>query len=166
MILRYALAADISRGALVVETCSGLGWGAYIMDAIARRVYAIEIDPAAIVAAASLWQTRNTTHIQASVLDMPLASGSVDVALAMESIEHFSIGDIHRYLDELERVLCPGGQLVGSTAFPESRQAADRLRAKNHSHLHICTRCELASLLSDRFHQYRLYRGRYFWARK
>jgi len=96
---------------------------------------------------------------------MGLADRSVDVALAMESVEHFSRGDIRRYLDELARVLKPGGVLIGSSAFPETESDAKALCERNPWHLHVCTRTEMERLLEERFSSWNVATNRlFFWA--
>jgi 2-polyprenyl-3-methyl-5-hydroxy-6-metoxy-1,4-benzoquinol methylase len=167
MLTRYALGMHYGRGKLVLDSCSGLGWGAYLLDSVARRVVAVELDRAAIDVSAELWPTTCTHRVRGSVLDLCLPDQSHDVALAMESIEHFSRPDIQRYLDELQRVLKPGGMLVGSSVFPQTVEEAETLCARNPWHLHICTRSEMEALLQGRFESWKIaFNGMFFWARK
>lgn len=167
MLTRYALGMHYSKGKHVLDSCSGLGWGSYLVDAVARQVIAIDIDPPTVTLARSLWPGGVTQYITGSVLQLPVESDSMDTVLAMESIEHFGIEDISRYLDELRRVLKAGGRLVGSSSFPETRQQASALCQKNPYHLHICTRSELVALLRHRFRQHHVYENRlFFWAIK
>jgi ubiquinone/menaquinone biosynthesis C-methylase UbiE len=85
----------------------------------------------------------------------------------MESIEHFEHADILRYLDELKRVLKPGGILIGSSSFPATRDEAEVLCSKNPSHRYICTRAEIVDMLGSRFAECRVFHnGMFFWARK
>jgi SAM-dependent methyltransferase len=49
------------------------------------------------------------------VLNLPLADNSVDAVLCTEVIEH--VTDMQRAIDEIERVLRPGGLLLASTPF-------------------------------------------------
>jgi ubiquinone/menaquinone biosynthesis C-methylase UbiE len=146
-----------SRNKIVLDSCSGIGWGSYLIDGVASQVLAVDIDARTIEVARTLWPTRATHWLEGSALGLALASGTVDIALAMESIEHFSIADIELYLDELWRVLKPGGRLLGSSAFPETREEADLACARNPFHLHICTRNEFSGLLARRFQHYRIF---------
>jgi SAM-dependent methyltransferase len=167
MLTRYALGMHYGRGKLVLDSCSGLGWGAYLLDSVARRVVAVELDRAAIELSGEFWPTTRTHRVRGSALDLCLPDQSHDVALAMESIEHFSQSDIRRYLDELQRVLKPGGMLVGSSAFPRTLEQAETLCARNPWHLHICTRSEMEALLKERFGSWSIaFNGLFFWARK
>lgn len=167
MLTRYALGMHHSRGKVVLDSCSGLGWGSYLVDLVARHVIAVDVDRATLECAQSLWPSHVTDYVQASVLTLCLDSASVDVALAMESIEHFRLPDIHVYLDELKRVLRPGGMLVGSSAFPGTRKMAQALCARNPHHLHICTKNELMGILRSRFRRSHVcHNGLFFWAEK
>jgi ubiquinone/menaquinone biosynthesis C-methylase UbiE len=167
MLTRYALAMNYSKGKYVLDSCSGLGWGSYLLDSIAKAVTAVDISQESLELSNSLWPTQVTYYMQGSVLALDLESDSVDIALAMESIEHFKLSDIHLYLDELKRVLKPGGRLIGSSAFPDTRKQADALCAKNPHHLHICTMDEITDMLKNRFKRYNIFNNRlFFWAEK
>jgi ubiquinone/menaquinone biosynthesis C-methylase UbiE len=130
-------------------------------------VVAVELDRAAIELSGEFWPTTRTYRVRGSVLELCLPDQSQDVALAMESIEHFCQSDIRRYLDELQRVLKPGGMLVGSSSFPQTPEEAETLCARNPWHLHICTRSEMEALLKERFESWSIaFNGLFFWARK
>lgn len=166
MLTRYALAVRLARHRVVADTCCGLGWGAYLVDAVASEVIALDNDGMALGVAASLWPTERTVFLQASVLAMPLRSESVDLVLAMESIEHFSLEHIECYLNETQRILKTGGCVLGSSAFPETSEEADALCRNTPAHLHICTRPEMFTLLRARFRRCRILGHSYFWAEK
>jgi len=168
MLLRYALAMHYSGRRDVLDTCSGLGWGAYLLDAVARSVTCVEMHEPSIAQSRRLWPTGRTMYVRASVLAMPLADEAFDVVTAMESIEHFRREDIVTYLAEMHRVLRPGGIVVGSSAFPYTRPGAERLRARNVHHLHVCTRSEIQRLLVRAgFSDARVFaNGMFFTARK
>jgi 2-polyprenyl-3-methyl-5-hydroxy-6-metoxy-1,4-benzoquinol methylase len=167
MFTRYTLGMHYSKGKCVLDSCCGLGWGSYLVDAVAESVIALDNAGPVVKLARSLWPTQRTTYIQGSVLSLSLLSNSVDTVLAMESIEHFELANIHRYLDELYRVLKPGGMLIGSSAFPETEEQAKTLCARNPYHLHICTRAELDKMLAQRFRNHYIYQNAlFFWAEK
>lgn len=168
MLLRYGLAMHFSKGKEVLETCSGLGWGTYLLDSVAKNVICIEIDKKALDLSKRLWRTQKTTFVNASVLRIPTTDNRFDVVTAMESIEHFTLGDIKVYLGEIYRVLKKGGLLIGSSAFPDTKQQADILCSENKYHLHICTSQEIKRLLWERkFKKIRVFQNRnFFMARK
>lgn len=51
-------------------------------------------------------------HIQTSLHDLPFGTGTFDTAMSLETLEH--VPDPLRFLEELWRVLVPGGRLVMS----------------------------------------------------
>lgn len=168
MFLRYGLAMHFSKGKDILETCSGLGWGAYLLDGVARSVTCIDIEKESINLSKKLWKTDRTSYIDGSVLKIPADDSKYDVVTAMESIEHFKLEDIRKYLSEMYRVLKPGGFLIGSSAFPNTNKEAKALCSKYEYHLHICTRREFKELLKEQgFKEIRIFKNRlFFMARK
>jgi len=168
MLLRYGIAMHYSKGKDVIETCSGLGWGAYLLDGVAKSVTCIEIDTQAIDVAKKLWKTEHTIYINNSVLKINTKDNKFDVAIAMESIEHFRMKDIEKYLGEIYRILKPGGFLIGSSSFPNTRKEANNLSEKNKFHLYICTKQEMVMLLKKQgFKKIKIFQNRiFFMARK
>ena len=168
MLLRYGLAMHFSEGKDVLETCSGLGWGAYLLDSIAKSVTCIEIDKESINQSKQLWKTDRTVYINSSVLRIPTKDDRFDVVTAMESIEHFKLEDIKIYLSEIYRVLKTGGFLIGSSSFPDTREEAKTLCSKYKYHLHICTKQEINNLLRKQgFKKVKVFHNRLFFiARK
>lgn len=168
MFLRYGIAMHFSKGKDVLETCSGLGWGAYLLDGIGKSVTCIEIDKESINQSKKLWKTDRTVYINASVLRIPTKDDRFDVVTAMESIEHFKLEDIKIYLSEIYRVLKKGGFLIGSSSFPDTREEANTLCSKYKYHLHICTKQEITNLLRKQgFKKVKVFHNRLFFiARK
>lgn len=60
------------------------------------------------------------------------------------------------------RLLRPGGMLVGSSYFPDTKEQADANLAENPFHLHICTKGEMEKMLKKRFNKYHIYNNRLF----
>ncbi len=168
MLLRYGLAMHYSKGKNVLETCSGLGWGAYLLDDVARSVACIEIDRKSINLSKQLWKTDKTEYINGSVLKIPAEDNKYDIVTAMESIEHFKIEDIKTYLGEMYRVLKPRGFLIGSSAFPDTREEADILCSKYKYHFYIYTTQEIKELLREQgFEKIKVFQNKIFFiARK
>jgi SAM-dependent methyltransferase len=168
MFLRYALAMHYGRGKTVLESCCGIGWGAYLLDSVARRLVAVDLDALSLEIAKKVWPSRRTEHVRATVLDLPFADRTFEMVTAVESIEHFSPTDLHRYLSEITRVMKPGGMLVGSSSFPETSAEAEAICAQNPHHLHIATRSEMIDRLDELgFVKIRIFNNRFFFtARK
>jgi len=167
MLLRYGLAINFSKKKEVLETCSGLGWGGYLLDGVAKKVVCVEQDEKAILAAKKIWKSKVTVYKQGSVLELKQADSSFEVATAMESLEHFSFSDIKKYLQELYRVLKTGGILIGSSYFPETREEADKVCRENEHHLYVLTGKELIELLSGSgFKKIKIFKNKLFFIAK
>lgn len=167
MLIRYMLGMYFGRGLRILDTCSGLGWGAYLVGALAKQVVAVELAQPALAFARNTWPTGRVYWARASVLHLPVPSGSFPVVLAMESVEHFALPEIRAYLCEVRRVLEPGGMLVGSTGVASNGREALAMRRTNPHHLHICTTEELRALLSEAFRSCYVIPSRgLFWAVK
>lgn len=151
MLLRYFLAMDRAAGRRVLDTCCGLGWGAHLVAGVAQELVGIDLDADAVRFCRHTWGDDNTRYHEGSVLDLPFEADSFDVVLCMEAIEHFSLADGRRYLAELHRVCAPGGVLLGSSTFPDTREQASALCAQNEHHLYIYTRREMRRLLTEVF---------------
>jgi ABC-type polysaccharide/polyol phosphate transport system ATPase subunit/SAM-dependent methyltransferase len=153
MLGRYLFAgSEFCRGARVLETCSGLGWGAYLIAQYARDVTAFDLDQVAVDNAAQLWRADNIQWLTGDARQLDFLNDEVfDVALGMESIEHLSFEDGSRYIREVAGRLRRGGVFIGTSAFPETREEAERIRSTNPYHLHIFTRAELTKLLVAHF---------------
>ncbi|QOC23939.1 methyltransferase domain-containing protein [Wenzhouxiangella sp. AB-CW3] len=107
----------------------------------------------------------STGLIQASIERLPLASRSADV-LVSTSVFHF-IRNPESALEEMSRVLRPGGQLVVTDwcrDFMSMRLLDAYLKAFRRPHHHTCTSEEFAALLTRHgFDSIRLSTGRIDW---
>ncbi len=87
---------------------AGCGSGRNMVE-LARHgtVVGIELSPASV----ALARTRSIGEvIECSVLELPFASASFDLAVSLDVIEH--LGDDRAALQELRRVVAPGGALL------------------------------------------------------
>ena len=90
-------------------------------------------------------QGHRNPHLTAVTGDaelLPFSSGSFDVVLASEIVEH--LWNPHSFLDEAYRILKPNGHLVIST--PEGKEGL-----RYDSHKHYFTAKILKKLLDSRF---------------
>ena len=151
---RYCLARDYCAGLDVLDVASGEGYGAAMLAAIARTVVGVELDAESVRhAEASYYQGKdgsgvaNLRFIQGDALAIPLSAHSVDVVVSFETIEHLS--DISRFLDEVTRVLRPGGLLIISS--PDRTVYSAPGSDPNPYHVREMTSTEFADTLADRF---------------
>lgn len=112
---RYCLARDYCAGRDVLDVASGEGYGAALLAGVARSVVAVELDDASVRHAVASYcgGLSNLMFRQGDALAMPVEAASMDVVVSFETIEH--LPDVGRFLDEIQRVLRPGGLLLIST---------------------------------------------------
>ena len=169
MLARYFWAAvSFGRGARVLELGAGLGWGAYILAHYAKDVCCIEQDAKSVIACRKLW---TKTNLQWQTGNIPgilsnYADETFDLVTCMEVIEHLPQGAGALLFVEAARLLRPGGHLVISSAFPDSRQKAEEMRVTNAHHVHILTDKEIRTLGAHYFAETTLIDGRCFIGRK
>jgi SAM-dependent methyltransferase len=114
------------RGVRVLDVAGGDGYWAG--QARRRGADAVSID----LARAKMLRGRGLTGapalVEADALRLPFADGSVDKVMSICAIEHFDDGE--RALDEMTRVLRPGGELVMSAdALTRASRWPDLYRA-------------------------------------
>lgn len=133
-VARYAFAARLSRGKRVLDAGCGTGYGSALLAKAATLVLGIDISSQAIEYASLHNPASNLRFAQASCMSLPLASGSVDLVVAFEVIEHLvEWGD---FLNESRRVLAPGGQLVISTPNKRYYEETRARSGPNPFHVH------------------------------
>lgn len=147
---RYRWAEALARDRDVLDVACGVGYGTSILvRAGARRVLGVDFSDEAVE------QARNRVgdpadFLVGDLLNLPCKDDSFDLITCFETIEH--VADPGRGLDELRRVLRPGGVLLLSSPN------RDVYIPGNPFHLHEYTPDELEDALSARFAQVRLLR--------
>jgi len=142
-VARYRWTAPLADGADVLDAACGVGYGAHMLSrAGARTVTGIDAFAGAII------EAREQAHaglefILGDLLDLPFADASFDLVVCFEAIEHIAEQD--RLLDELKRVLRPGGVLAISTPVPGA------ISVHNPHHVAEIDSGQLEALLRARF---------------
>ncbi|HSJ97670.1 MAG TPA: methyltransferase domain-containing protein, partial [Myxococcota bacterium] len=145
---RYHFAARWAAGRRVLDVACGEGYGAAMLARVAAHVTGVDVSEPAIAHARSAYaQVGNAAFVAASCTRMPLPDASFDVAVSFETLEH--IGEQEAFLDELARVLKPGGVLLLSS--PNKAEYSDRRGFRNEFHVRELYREELARLVAARF---------------
>ncbi|HYM09388.1 MAG TPA: methyltransferase domain-containing protein [Bryobacterales bacterium] len=138
---RYAFAARLARGKRVLDAGCGAGYGAARLAACARRVVGLDIAAEAVDAARQQYALPRLEFLRADCRDLPFASGSVDLIVAFEVIEHLEQWE--RLLAETRRVLAPGGELILSTPnrlyYSESRESPNPFHVHEFDYREFCT---------------------------
>jgi SAM-dependent methyltransferase len=147
---RYSVVLPAARGKRVLDAACGEGYGSWFLAGSAAEVVGIDVDAAAIGHAVGRYAARpNLRYVQASCTALPLASGSVDLVVCFETIEH--IDNQETVLAEFRRVLAPTGTLVISS--PNKAIYSGETGGTNEFHVRELTRDELATGLRAHFPQ-------------
>ncbi len=149
---RYLFASRLAMRRLVLDVATGSGYGAALLARSARRVWAMDIDREALEFARGAWKRENLDFFQADATRLPLPSGSVDLAVAVEVLEHLE--DPEELVRELARVCAPAGVAVIST--PNKSVYSDARAYRNPYHVHEFGRDDLLMLLKGHFRNVRL----------
>lgn len=145
---RYHFAARWAAGKRVLDVACGEGYGAAVLARHAARVTGVDVSEAAIAhARAAYAHTPNLELVAASCTRLPLADAAFDTVVSFETLEHIEAQAA--FLDEVARVLAPGGVLVLSC--PNRVEYSDRRDYRNPFHVKELYRDELAKLVAARF---------------
>ena len=145
---RYLWAARLVGGRRVLDLASGEGFGAAILADAAAGVVGVEIDERTVAHSRLNYGGDKIDFEVGDALDLArFEDGSFGAVVAFEMIEH--VEDQGRVLDEIARVLEPGGLLIMST--PD--RGAYTLGADQHNPFHRreLDGKEFSELLSSRF---------------
>lgn len=142
-ISRYEAVKQLVANKIVLDIASGSGYGTAQMSTSAKKIYGVDISENAINYASVNFGAKNIEYLVGDGDNIPLPSESVDIATSFETIEH--IPDYEKFVDEVNRVIKPGGIFVVST--PNDLE----FTKGNHFHLHQFTEKELVALLKKRF---------------
>jgi len=145
---RYHFASRWVEGKRVLDVACGEGYGSALLARRAASVAGVDISPQAIDHAKATYASlRNVEFIHASCTALPVEAASFDVAVSFETLEH--IAEQSQFLDELARVLKPGGVLLLSC--PNKLEYSDKRSFVNEFHVKELYRDELAALVSSRW---------------
>jgi len=110
---RYRFSKRWAADRDVLDLGSGEGYGTFHLAGAARRACGIDIAEDGVRHAGRRYVADNLDYLHMDVQSLGFADESFDVATSFEVIEH--LPDVRRYLDEIHRVLRPGGQFIVST---------------------------------------------------
>jgi 2-polyprenyl-3-methyl-5-hydroxy-6-metoxy-1,4-benzoquinol methylase len=150
---RYRFAKQLVEGKQVADIACGTGYGSLILaDAGAQSVHGMDISEEAVSLCNERNNKPNVTYSVANAQDLTaIADNEFDTVISFETIEH--LPDVEAYLEEMVRILRPGGTFLVST--PDRRIVSVMYffqgHPANHHHVREYTGRELISLLSTRF---------------
>lgn len=140
---RYRHAIEAGVGGTVLDLASGSGFGSAHLQANGCQVISVDIDFGAVAASG-----RAGRAAQASGERLPFPSERFDSVVSVETLEH--VADPGTFLDELRRVMRPGGLLVLTTPNARYTKPVNGVPT-NPYHLREYRREELLDLIGDRF---------------
>ncbi len=144
---RYFFARNLARGLAVLDVACGEGYGSAYLSQVAASVIGVDIDDPTIEHARENYGRENLEFRMGSALDLPIATGSIDLVVSFETIEHFY--DHDKFLSEIKRVLRPNGLFIVST--PERDLYSPPNASSNPFHVRELTEAEFHILLSSHF---------------
>ena len=110
---RYHFARPLVEGSYALDVGCGTGYGAAVLARSARRVLALDLSAESVAFAKESYRAPNIDFLISDCRQIPLGSGTVDVAVCFEVIEH--LAEQKTLLEEIRRVLRSDGLLVIST---------------------------------------------------
>lgn len=150
---RYAIAAGLCSGKIVVDVASGEGYGTHLIAQSAHHVTGIDIAEMAVKHASDKYKRKNLEFRLGSASNIPLADSSVDIVISFETIEHHD--KHHEMLAEIKRILKPSGLMVLSS--PDKLYYTDIPNQINPFHVKELYEEELKDLVKTYFSNMSLY---------
>lgn len=111
--VRYHFAVQHCAGRVVADVACGAGYGSAILAGAAASVVGVDADEGAVEFARRHYAAPNVTFHVMDALNLALSDASIEVVVSFETIEHLT--DVERFLNEVTRVLRPGGSFIVST---------------------------------------------------
>ncbi|WP_144579326.1 glycoside hydrolase family 99-like domain-containing protein [Agrobacterium sp. DE0009] len=144
---RYFIAMDLVKDKIVLDIASGEGFGSEILSRQARNVIGVDVSKDAVDHANEKYARDTLKYICGSATSIPLEDSSVDVVVSFETIEHLT--DHASMMDEIRRVLMPGGLLIMSS--PNKFVYSDVPKYKNPFHLRELYTSDFITLVTRYF---------------
>ncbi len=141
---RYAIACALAPGKDVLDIACGEGYGSALLSRAARRVVGVDIDAETVQHAKRKYGSAQVHFLRGDCRAIPLADASVDLVVSFETLEH--IEQQADFLDEVRRVLRPGGRLIIST--PDKKNYGDSRESSNPFHVRELSAAEFRDVLA------------------
>lgn len=145
---RYLAVAGLCKAKVVLDVACGDGYGTYYLSQFAAKVVGVDIDPNTIQRAKSKYNRHNLIYMQGLAENLEFPTGSFDVVVSFETIEHLSRENQEQFLSEVKRVLKPNGLFIVSTP---DRARTEKFLASNPFHLNELYYDEFISILKGYF---------------
>ncbi len=152
---RYQSVKSLVRGKAVLDAGSGEGYGTHLLAQTAAKVVGLDISSEAVENARAVYRRQNLEYRVGSIHELPFPSGSFNVVVSFEVIEHVAEEVQEGFLREARRVLRSDGILVVST--PNKAVYSDRESHHNEFHVKEFYVDEFESFLRRTFPAVRLF---------
>lgn len=152
-LVRYQFAGSHVRGQSVLDTGCGMGYGAYYLAELARNVVGVDAAPEAIEYSKAHYRRPNLRFLLMDCEALGFPAFSFDVVCGFEVIEH--LPHARKYLDEIRRILKPGGLAILST--PNKTLSSPHAVPSNPHHVEEFDYKTFAAILAERFSGVRIY---------
>ncbi len=143
----YLFALPYCRDKQVLDAACGLGYGSYILSAVAKQVTGIDLSEEAVKYAGEKFRLESVQFEMRNAVESGLPDASFDVIVSIETFEHIPPEYGEPFLDELKRLLKNDGLLILSTP---NRPVFSAL-TKTADHVNELDVDELHELLKSRF---------------
>ncbi len=142
---RYKFAAGLVGGMVVLDAACGAGYGTRMLSEKAASVIGIDISDEAIQYARQNYSASNLKFEAKDLRQIIFPDASFDAVVSFETIEHIENPEL--FLDEIRRVLKPGGLLILST--PNVETSCEGAAVHVPFHVKEFTLSEMMTLLND-----------------
>lgn len=135
----------------VLDYGCGSGYGTALISKSCSQITGVDISPEAVAYAQAHYNAPNLSYLQierAEAAPLPFPDASFDVVLSFQVIEHLQ--DVSVYLQEIERVLAPGGRVIIATPDRKNRLFSFQ-KPWNMWHLREYAQDQLKDTLANRF---------------
>jgi len=146
---RYRFATRFVRGKRVLDIACGEGYGAAMLAESAALVIGADLDAATLAHARRRYPGDRLLFVRADAQRFALATGSVDVVVSFETIEHFAQQE--QFLAAVKAALTADGLLIVST--PNPHVYTDESGHYNPFHERELDHQEFVELLGRHFRQ-------------
>jgi ubiquinone/menaquinone biosynthesis C-methylase UbiE len=149
----YEEAARLVPIGRVLDLGCNNGYGSYKLSQYGHEVIGVDVSSEALADAKRRFSAVNLEFRQVSGLELPFESNSFDLITSFQVIEH--IVDMEPYVNEIRRVLKPGG-IVAFTTPNANIRLDPGMKPWNRFHVQEFTASQLESLLRPFFAEVRL----------
>ena len=151
----YQIISPFCQGRQVLDIGCFLGYGAKQIAGCAGAVIAVDRHEKALLRAARFWNDPRLRLVRAEIPALPFPDVRFDAVIAFELIEHIRPAETGVFLEEVNRVLKPGGWFFLSTPNRSFRLLPGQ-RPFNPEHFREFRSAEILGILKEYFPRIRL----------